>query len=144
MFGIGFPELVVIMVIALLVVGPNKLPDLARALGRGYAEFRKAMDDLKDTFEQDETVREIKGEFHSAQQQVLYKRTFSTPAGKKAREEDAILEEDHEEFIEESDRQDGHDTARDRDHKPDSATLEGSPSDESSPSNRSTRTASTQ
>ena len=71
MFGIGFPELVVIMVIALIVVGPSRLPDLARALGRGYAEFKRAMDDLKDTFEQDETVRGIKGEFHSAQNEVL-------------------------------------------------------------------------
>lgn len=72
MFGIGFPELLIIMVVALIVVGPSRLPDLARALGRGYAEFRRATDELKQTFEQDDTVREIKQEFHSAQQQVLY------------------------------------------------------------------------
>jgi sec-independent protein translocase protein TatB len=83
MFGIGFPELVVIMVIALIVVGPKKLPDLARALGRGYAEFKRAMDDLKDTFDQDETVRGIKGEFQAAQHDILYGRAMSqdsTPA----------------------------------------------------------------
>lgn len=67
MFGIGFPELLLIMAIALVVVGPSKLPDLARALGRGYAEFRKATNELKETFDQDETVREIKQEFRSAQ-----------------------------------------------------------------------------
>jgi Tat protein translocase TatB subunit len=67
MFGIGFPELLLIMAIALIVVGPSKLPDLARALGRGYAEFRKATNELKETFDQDETVREIKQEFRSAQ-----------------------------------------------------------------------------
>lgn len=78
MFGIGFPELLVIMVVALIVVGPSRLPDLARALGRGYAEFRRATDELKQTFEQDETVREIKQEFHSAQQQVLYGERPST------------------------------------------------------------------
>jgi Tat protein translocase TatB subunit len=72
MFGIGFPELLLIMAVALIVVGPSKLPDLARALGRGYAEFRRATDELKETFEQDDTVREIKQEFHSAQHQVLY------------------------------------------------------------------------
>ena len=72
MFGIGFPELLLIMAVALIVVGPSKLPDLARALGRGYAEFRRATEELKETLEQDDTVREIKQEFHSAQQQVLY------------------------------------------------------------------------
>lgn len=70
MFGIGFPELLLIMAIALIVVGPSKLPDLARALGRGYAEFKKATNDLKETFDQDETVREIKQEFHSARHEL--------------------------------------------------------------------------
>ena len=72
MFGIGFPELLMILVIALIVVGPSKLPDLARALGRGYAEFRRATDELKETFEQDDTVKEIRQEFQSAQHEVLY------------------------------------------------------------------------
>ena len=40
MFGIGIPELIIIMVIALIVIGPSKLPELARALGKGMAEFR--------------------------------------------------------------------------------------------------------
>lgn len=70
MFGIGFPELLLILAIALIVVGPSKLPDLARALGRGYAEFRKATNELKETFDQDDTVREIKQEFRSAQHEL--------------------------------------------------------------------------
>jgi len=67
MFGIGFPELLLILAIALIVVGPSKLPDLARALGRGYAEFRKATNELRATFDQDETVRELRQEFRTAQ-----------------------------------------------------------------------------
>lgn len=70
MFGIGFPELLLILAIALIVVGPSKLPDLARALGRGYAEFRKATNELKATFDQDETVRELKQEFRTAQHDI--------------------------------------------------------------------------
>ncbi len=71
MFGIGFPEFLVIMVVALIVVGPSKLPDLARALGRGYAEFRRATNELKETFDQDGTVRDIKKEFSSARQEMF-------------------------------------------------------------------------
>jgi Tat protein translocase TatB subunit len=53
MFGIGFPELLLIAIIALVVIGPKRLPDLARALGRGFAEFRRASDELKRTFEEE-------------------------------------------------------------------------------------------
>jgi sec-independent protein translocase protein TatB len=68
-----------ILVVALFVYGPSKLPDLAKALGRGYAEFRRATNELKETFEQDETVREIKQEFHKAQHEVLYGKRFTEP-----------------------------------------------------------------
>jgi sec-independent protein translocase protein TatA len=45
------PELIVIFVIALIVFGPRKLPELGRSLGRGIAEFKKATTDLQNTFE---------------------------------------------------------------------------------------------
>ena len=48
MFGIGMQELIIIAVVALLIVGPKKLPDLAKSLGKGFSEFRKATDDVKD------------------------------------------------------------------------------------------------
>ncbi len=58
MFGIGMQELIIIAVVALLIVGPKKLPDLAKSLGKGFSEFRKATDDVKDdlkkTFQEDD------------------------------------------------------------------------------------------
>ncbi|HEY5998457.1 MAG TPA: Sec-independent protein translocase protein TatB [bacterium] len=53
MFGIGMQEIVLICAIALIVVGPKRLPEIARALGKGYAEFRRAFDDMKRTVEVD-------------------------------------------------------------------------------------------
>ena len=49
MFGLGVPELIFILVLALLIFGPKKLPEVGRTLGRGMAEFRKASNDLKRT-----------------------------------------------------------------------------------------------
>jgi Tat protein translocase TatB subunit len=59
MFDIGFPELIVIMVIALIVLGPNKLPDIAKALGKGMVKFRKATQEMKDNLALDEGIREV-------------------------------------------------------------------------------------
>ncbi len=49
MFGIGMPEILVILVVALIVIGPKRLPELARHLGKGLAEFKKATDDFQDS-----------------------------------------------------------------------------------------------
>ena len=49
MFGIGMPELLVILVVALIVLGPKRLPEIARSLGRGMAEFRRASNEFSRT-----------------------------------------------------------------------------------------------
>ncbi len=51
MFGIGMTEMVLIAALALIILGPKKLPDLARSLGKGFAEFKRATNDLKDTID---------------------------------------------------------------------------------------------
>lgn len=51
MFGIGSTELLVILVVALIVIGPSKLPDIMRTLGKGMAEFRRMSTDVKSTLE---------------------------------------------------------------------------------------------
>lgn len=62
MFGsLGMPELIVIFIIALIVFGPRKLPELGRSLGRGIAEFKKATNDLQSSLE-----KEIRQEEQSA------------------------------------------------------------------------------
>ena len=61
MFGsLGVPELLLIMVVALIVFGPRKLPEIGRTLGKALAEFRKATDDLKNTIEREVRIEELK------------------------------------------------------------------------------------
>lgn len=61
MFGsIGMPELIIIFVIALIIFGPKKLPELGRSLGRSLNEFKRASNELKNTLEEEVRVEELK------------------------------------------------------------------------------------
>jgi sec-independent protein translocase protein TatB len=61
MFNIGLPEMLIILAIALIVFGPNKLPDLARAFGKAMREFKKATEEVKESFrEETKDLEDIK------------------------------------------------------------------------------------
>ncbi len=61
MFGnIGFPELLVILAIALLVFGPKKLPEVGKSIGKAVREFRRTSDEIKDRIEEEIRVSEFK------------------------------------------------------------------------------------
>ena len=56
MFGIGLPEMIVIMAVALIVVGPDKLPELARSLAKGIGELKKTMNQVKENLSEETKV----------------------------------------------------------------------------------------
>ncbi|MFW6055308.1 MAG: Sec-independent protein translocase protein TatB [Thermodesulfobacteriota bacterium] len=62
MFGIGTTEVLIILVVALLVIGPSKLPEVAKALGKGMAEFKKMSSDVKRTIDMETHLAEMEQE----------------------------------------------------------------------------------
>jgi Tat protein translocase TatB subunit len=63
MFGIGAPEMILILAIALIVIGPKNLPALAKSLGRAFGEFKKATSELKDSLEVNTELQDVKTAF---------------------------------------------------------------------------------
>jgi len=70
MFGIGMPEMLVILAIALIVIGPKKLPDLAKSLGRAMREFKKATSEFKETIQLEGELSEVKETFKDISDEV--------------------------------------------------------------------------
>jgi len=80
MFGsIGMPELVIIFVIALIIFGPRKLPELGKSLGRSLNEFKKASNDLQNTLEQEIKLEEQKETAATARKADVDPATPSVP-----------------------------------------------------------------
>jgi Tat protein translocase TatB subunit len=64
MFGIGFQEMLLILVVVLIFFGPKRLPDLAKSLGKGLAEFKKASEEVKKSIDdamKEEPAKEVAG-----------------------------------------------------------------------------------
>ncbi len=68
MWNLGFPEIVVIFIVALVIFGPRKLPELGRSLGRGLSEFKRASNELKRTWEDE--VEAVKHEVEVEQDEL--------------------------------------------------------------------------
>lgn len=90
MFGIGMPELLLILAVALIVIGPKKLPDLARSLGKAMGEFKRATNDLKESIEKDTGIDEVRKSLKDTNQDI--RRAFNdthqgAPTGKSRKSE---------------------------------------------------------
>jgi TatA/E family protein of Tat protein translocase len=63
MFGIGMPEMLLILAVALIVIGPKKLPDLAKSIGRAFGEFKRATAELKESIDIDDDLKDVARNF---------------------------------------------------------------------------------
>ena len=71
MFGIGSTELLLILAVALIVVGPSKLPEIAKTLGRVFAEFKKVSSEVKRTIEEEVERQEEQEKYAQAQKELI-------------------------------------------------------------------------
>jgi len=94
MFGIGMPELIIIFVIALIIIGPKKLPDLARALGKGMAEFRKATNEIKSNLDMGDELKGIEEELTDSVSGMIHEAEIEAETEEK---DDTPVESDKEE-----------------------------------------------
>lgn len=83
MFGIGLPEMLLIMALALIVVGPDKLPDLARSVAKSLMDLKKTAESLKSSFsEEDNPLKEIRPELEEAAKSLTDSLRDPSPHGK--------------------------------------------------------------
>ena len=86
--SIGMPELIIIFVIALIIFGPRKLPELGRSLGKSIAEFKRASNELKNTLEEEIRLEEQK-------QTIEASKAAATPAPPVVTVDEPVRKVDH-------------------------------------------------
>lgn len=67
MFGIGMPEMLMILAVALIIIGPKKLPDLAKTLGRALGDFKRATNDLKESITVETGIDDVRDNISGVQ-----------------------------------------------------------------------------
>jgi len=84
MFGLGVGEILLILAIALIFIGPEKLPDLARSLAKGYAEFRRSFDEVKNGMEKDFRALNVEEQLREGKRNLeeIYKAPWAQEPGK--------------------------------------------------------------
>ena len=98
MFGIGSTELLIILVVALIVIGPSKLPEIAKTLGKAMAEFRRVSSDVKRTIEMEVEKEEERRSAASKEETEKELKILSQDKGTKDdQEEEVLIEGDLEE-----------------------------------------------
>ena len=84
MFGIGGPELLIICIVALIVIGPKKLPEMLRSLGKGLAEFKRVGNDVKSTLDEEVNRAESEARKREVEEELAKRKA------EKAKEEAAL------------------------------------------------------
>ena len=97
MFGIGMPELLLLLAIALIVIGPKKLPDLAKSLGRAMREFKKATNEFKETIQLDSDLSDVKKAFNDINDNVKEAVDLKPEPAKKTDDANSTAEEKNDE-----------------------------------------------
>lgn len=72
MFNIGMPEIIVILIVAILVIGPKRLPEVASALGKGLTEFKRAMNSVKEELK----IDEVRNDVNEMKDSLLFKNSY--------------------------------------------------------------------
>src|SRR5437773_7488116 len=78
--SLGFPELLVIFVIALIIFGPRKLPEIGKSLGKSLAEFKKASNELRNTLEEEIRIEEQRSNLEASKAATQASATTTPPS----------------------------------------------------------------